>query len=117
MDYKKLEELSKSFTKELDLLKSNLIKARQSEALKNFDGFLTPNEQLSKDLTEEYESGIKELFNGDSGNAGYKYDSAVGFFTYNTEMLKELNNFFEEARKRGEIKEQILKLLKNIKVI
>lgn len=111
MDYKKLQILSEKFTKELDLLKNNIIKSRQSKILGDFDGFLIPAEELHKHLVEQYNVGINDLFDGNMENREYIYNSGVEFFNENIETLKIFNNIFQQARERGDIKENKLKEL------
>jgi len=101
MDYKKLEILSKEFTQELDLAKLNINKAKRSEAFKNLDSFILPNEEYIKYLEINYNKNTKELFDL-SGNENI-FKDLVKFFKTSTIQLKYLNQFFEETKNRKDI--------------
>lgn len=101
MDYKKLEILSKKFTQELNLAKLNINKAKRSEAFKNLDSFILPNEKYIKYLEINYKKDTKELFDLDDNEDIFK--DLVKFFKTNIIQLSYLNQFFEETKNRKDI--------------
>jgi hypothetical protein len=101
----KLETVDKEFINQLNLVKDNLTKARKYGIFQNFDSFLLPNENYIKDIELYRNDGLKFLF--DSKNEEYKelISNLIKFLEYNILKMKDLNQFFEEARNRGDIKE------------
>ena len=113
----RLEIVDKELMRQLNLAKDNLIKARQSEAYKDFDGFLVPNEKYIKEVEKDRNEYLKDLFSAETNNYKNLMVEIIDFIEFHTNEIKNLNQFFDEARKRGEIKEQLEWLVKNLEVL
>ena len=103
-DYKTFQNTSDFFQSELILAKSNLEKAKKSEAL-NFSRFIEPNESVFKFYDETYNLYINALFSGDIKNEEILLQEAIDWLAEASKDLVKFNRFCSEAREAGDLLE------------
>jgi hypothetical protein len=104
-NYKTFQKIHDNFQSELDLAKSNLGKAKMSEAL-NFPGFIESNEQVLNFYSEVDSSYIENIFNSNINNDIEILNESIGWLKKATSNLIKFNQFCTEARNRGDITEE-----------
>jgi len=108
-NYKTFQDIHDFFQQELNLAKSNLEKAKKSEAL-NFDGFIEPNESVFKFYEETDNSYIEALFYNNIENEEELLKEAIDWLAEASKDLVKFNRFCLEAKENGDLKESIIKL-------
>jgi len=103
--YKDLENIARTYLDELNLTKSNLVKVKKSEALKNLLGYVDSLTTLVKECSEGYEYYMEELFTGNLIHDQGLLEEAIDFLETSYEVLQMQNQFCESVRNRGEMLE------------
>jgi hypothetical protein len=109
-NYKTFQDIHDFFQQEFNLAKSNLEKAKKSEAL-NFTGFIEPNENVFKFYEEVDNSYIEALFYEDIENEEELLKEAIDWLAEASKDLVKFNRFCLEAKENGDLKEAMIKLL------
>ena len=104
-NYKTFQKIHDNFQSELDLAKSNLEKAKMSEAL-NFPGFIESNEQVLNFYSEIDSSYIENIFNSNTNDDTEILNESIEWLKEAISNLIKFNQFCTEARNRGDITEE-----------
>jgi hypothetical protein len=105
-NYKTLQDTHDFFQQELDLAKSNLEKAKKSEAL-NFSGFIEPNEDVFKFYENTDNLYIEDLFYNNIENEQELLEEIINWLAEASKDLVKFNRFCLEAKENGDLKESI----------
>lgn len=104
--YKDLENIARTYLDELNLTKSNLVKVKKSEALKNLLGYVDSLTTLIEECSEGYEYYMEELFTGNLIHDQGLLEEAIDFLETSYEVLQMQNQFCDSVRSRGEMLEE-----------
>lgn len=106
----KLEHLDKEFSTNLILLKDYFNKAKKSDAFKDFDAFLDPNQKYIKYIEDKRNKDIAELFDIKNKDIYISLlNDLVNFLENVLIKMKQLIEFFEQAKQRKDINENKMK--------
>ena len=112
-NYKVFQNTHDVFQHELNLAKSNLGKAKKSEAL-NFPGFIESNEQVLNFYSKVDLSYIENIFDSNINNNEEILKESIEWLKEATSNLNRFNLFCSEARNRGDITEKKNKIAHQI---